>query len=123
MLSFLHTAMVAMSWEFYEKPDYVKANVLNKPRPWVSGLSLSYALSITQILNWLIRMVCEVETNVVAVERLKEYTDLEKEAEWNIEATSPKADWPREGRIEFKNYSTRYRLATTSINYHVLDSL
>ncbi len=74
-----------------------------------SGLSLSYALSITQILNWLIRMVSEVETNIVAVERLKEYTDLEKEADWTIEATSPKSNWPNEGKIEFKNYSTRYR--------------
>ena len=79
-----------------------------------TGLSLSYALSITQILNWLIRMVCEVETNIVAVERLKEYTDHPKEAEWYIEATNPKSDWPNEGRIEFRNYSTRYRLVTSS---------
>ena len=87
-----------------------------------TGLSLSYALSITQILNWLIRMVCEVETNIVAVERLKEYTDHPKEAEWNIEATNPKSDWPNEGRIEFRNYSTRYRLVTSSFLLHHLSS-
>ena len=87
-----------------------------------TGLSLSYALSITQILNWLIRMVCEVETNIVAVERLKEYTDHPKEAEWYIEATNPKSDWPNEGRIEFRNYSTRYRLVTSSFLLHHLSS-
>lgn len=29
------------------------------------GLSVSYALSITQTLNWMVRMTSEVETNVV----------------------------------------------------------
>ena len=29
------------------------------------GLSISYALSITQTLNWMVRMTSEVETNVV----------------------------------------------------------
>lgn len=28
---------------------------------------------ITQTLNWLVRMTSEVETNIVAVERIKEY--------------------------------------------------
>lgn len=37
------------------------------------GLSISYALQITQTLNWLVRMTSEVETNAVAVERMKEY--------------------------------------------------
>jgi ABC-type multidrug transport system fused ATPase/permease subunit len=54
-------------------------------------------------------MVSEVETNIVAVERLKEYADSKKEAPWTIEETQPKEDWPNEGKIEFKNYSTRYR--------------
>jgi len=54
-------------------------------------------------------MVSEVETNIVAVERLKEYTDLDKEAEWNVEESRPKPNWPAEGKIEFKNFSTRYR--------------
>jgi len=40
------------------------------------GLSLSYALMITQTLNWMVRMTSEVETNIVAVERIKEYTEL-----------------------------------------------
>ena len=54
-------------------------------------------------------MASEVETNIVAVERLKEYSDTPKEAEWNLEETKPKENWPSEGRIEFKGYSSRYR--------------
>jgi ABC-type multidrug transport system fused ATPase/permease subunit len=37
------------------------------------GLSLSYALSMTQSLNWMVRQSCEIETNIVSVERVKEY--------------------------------------------------
>ena len=35
---------------------------------------MTYALSITQALNWGVRMISEMETNVVSVERI----DLEK---------------------------------------------
>ncbi len=36
------------------------------------GLSVSYALSVTQALNWAVRQFCEIETNIVSVERVKE---------------------------------------------------
>ena len=39
--------------------------------PGLVGLSITYALSVTQTLNWLVRMSSEVETNIVAVERLQ----------------------------------------------------
>ena len=34
---------------------------------------------ITQTLNWLIRMTSELETNIVAVERIKEYSETPTE--------------------------------------------
>ena len=34
------------------------------------GLSVSYALQVTQSLNWIVRMTVEVETNIVSVERI-----------------------------------------------------
>ncbi|XP_040570074.1 multidrug resistance-associated protein 1 [Lepeophtheirus salmonis] len=77
--------------------------------PGLVGLSVSYALAVTASLNWLVRMASEVETNIVAVERIQEYTKAEKEAPWIIEDTKPDEDWPRKGEISFKNYSTRYR--------------
>ncbi|XP_067162181.1 multidrug resistance-associated protein 1 isoform X3 [Apteryx mantelli] len=43
------------------------------------GLSVSYSLQITAYLNWLVRMSSELETNIVAVERVKEYAEMEKE--------------------------------------------
>ena len=34
---------------------------------------------VTQTLNWMVRMTCELETNIVAVERVKEYTEAPTE--------------------------------------------
>ncbi|XP_046591581.1 multidrug resistance-associated protein 1 isoform X8 [Neodiprion lecontei] len=73
------------------------------------GFSLSYALQITQTLNWLVRMTSDVETNIVAVERIKEYGETPQEAPWEIPNCSPPADWPNEGRVEFRDYKVRYR--------------
>ena len=77
--------------------------------PGLVGLSVSYALSVTQTLNWLVRMTSEVETNIVAVERLKEYSESTTEAEWENSSTKPPETWPTKGNIRVQNYSTRYR--------------
>lgn len=37
------------------------------------------ALQVTQTLNWLVRMTSELETNIVAVERVSEYSEIENE--------------------------------------------
>ena len=77
--------------------------------PGLIGLSISYALAVTATLNCLIRMTSEVETNIVAVERLKEYTESKTEAEWENVETKPKENWPTEGNISVQEYSTKYR--------------
>ncbi|KFO89418.1 Canalicular multispecific organic anion transporter 2, partial [Buceros rhinoceros silvestris] len=73
------------------------------------GLSVSYALQVTLSLNWMVRMTSELETNIVAVERIKEYSETETEAPWIIEGKRPPDDWPSRGELEFVNYSVRYR--------------
>ena len=74
------------------------------------GLVITYSLSITQLLNWLVRMFSDLETNIVAVERIKEYsTGIESEAEWVVEERRPKSSWPHEGGVTFKDYAMRYR--------------
>ncbi|XP_063790448.1 multidrug resistance-associated protein 1 isoform X2 [Pseudophryne corroboree] len=91
--------------------------------PGLVGLSVSYALQVTTYLNWLVRMSSELETNIVAVERVKEYSDLEQEAPWTIEQTAPESNWPHEGKIEFQNFCLRYRedldMALKNINVTV----
>jgi ABC-type multidrug transport system fused ATPase/permease subunit len=73
------------------------------------GLSISYATSITNSLNWVVRMTSELETNIVAIERTKEYAETPTEAPPIIKDRRPDPDWPQEGRVKFDEYSTRYR--------------
>lgn len=73
------------------------------------GLSVSYALQITQSLNWIVRMTVEVETNIVAVERCLEYSRLKSEAPEIIPDHRPPQSWPHDGEIKFEHYSTKYR--------------
>ncbi|XP_026349643.2 ATP-binding cassette sub-family C member 2 [Ursus arctos] len=72
------------------------------------GFVLSNALNITQTLNWLVRMTSEIETNIVAVERINEYIKVENEAPW-VTDERPPAGWPSKGEIHFNNYQVRYR--------------
>ncbi|XP_029015058.1 multidrug resistance-associated protein 1 [Betta splendens] len=91
--------------------------------PGIMGLSISYALQLTTSLTWLVRMSSDMETNIVAVEKVKEYSDTEKEAEWKHESSSLPSGWPTEGCIELKGFGLRYRqdldLAIRNINISI----
>eukprot|EP00002_Diphylleia_rotans_P003775 TRINITY_DN1266_c0_g1_i1.p1 TRINITY_DN1266_c0_g1~~TRINITY_DN1266_c0_g1_i1.p1 ORF type:complete len:1203 (-),score=279.41 TRINITY_DN1266_c0_g1_i1:2308-5916(-) len=73
------------------------------------GLSISYALSVTQTLNWMVRMSCELEANIVSVERIKEYSELKTEAAAIVPSNRPASSWPNQGTIQLRNLSLRYR--------------
>ncbi|XP_047509487.1 multidrug resistance-associated protein 1 isoform X2 [Pieris napi] len=76
--------------------------------PGIVGLSVTYALQITQILNWLVRMTSEVETNIVAVERIKEYSDTPSEAACNL-PNGPGSTWPETGALQLDGLTICYR--------------
>ena len=42
------------------------------------GLSLSYALNVSNSLSMLVRVSSDVETNMVSVERIQEYQVMDK---------------------------------------------
>jgi ATP-binding cassette subfamily C (CFTR/MRP) protein 1 len=93
--------------------------------PSIVGLSITYALNVSQTLNWFVRMSADFETNVTSVERIKEYCETKThEKEWSIKETRPSADWPSEGNIVFKNYSVKYREnldnVLNAISMHIL---
>uniref|UniRef100_A0A673A259 Multidrug resistance-associated protein 1 n=1 Tax=Sphaeramia orbicularis TaxID=375764 RepID=A0A673A259_9TELE len=91
--------------------------------PGIMGLSISYALQLTASLTWLVRMSSDVETNIVAVERVKEYSDTEKEAEWRHEPSGLNTGWPTVGCIDIQDFGLRYRhdmdLAIHNITIHI----
>ena len=74
------------------------------------GLLLVYALNITMALNYLVVSTADIETNIVAVERIMEYGSLLQEADWDSKDEHlPAVGWPDRGQIKFEKYDMRYR--------------
>lgn len=71
----------------------------------------------------MIRGSCELETHVVSVERVVEYTHLQSEGKVTIPQNKMDDLWPLEGRVEFRNYSASYRpqleLALKNLTFHI----
>jgi len=78
------------------------------------GLIVSYAMNMTVLLTWAVRMISELETNVVSVERLNEYSNNVAEDDW-VKDYRPPADWPQKGVVDFHDYSTKYREGTSLV--------
>ncbi|KAH8664360.1 ABC transporter type 1, transmembrane domain-containing protein [Xylariales sp. PMI_506] len=74
-----------------------------------AGISLSYAIGFSDNILWLVRLYAMNEQNMNSVERVKEYLDVEQEAEPINEKNRPPQNWPAHGSVEFIDYSTRYR--------------
>ncbi len=74
-----------------------------------AGLSLTYAVMFTENVLWLVRLYSLNEQNMNAVERVKEYIEVEQEAKAIIDEARPAGNWPSRGSIQFMNYTTRYR--------------
>ncbi|KAJ5480698.1 hypothetical protein N7539_006592 [Penicillium diatomitis] len=76
--------------------------------PSISGLVLSYILSIAQMLQFTVRQLAEVENNMNATERVHYYgTELEEEAP--LHRVEVPASWPEKGHIVFDDAQMRYR--------------
>jgi ABC-type multidrug transport system fused ATPase/permease subunit len=73
------------------------------------GLSITYALEVTGTLNWSIRTFTQLETYMIASERINEYTVMETEAPAIIESRRPPKNWPSQGKLVFDDVKLRYR--------------
>ena len=74
-----------------------------------AGLAMTYAVSFTENVLWFVRLYAANEQNMNSVERIKEYLDVEQEADMIVPDNRPAANWPSKGSVEFIGYSTRYR--------------
>ncbi|KAH8376592.1 hypothetical protein KR093_000185, partial [Drosophila rubida] len=76
--------------------------------PGFVGLCISYALSITGQLGDLLHAVAETEQELVAVERVDQYLQLEPEQNADGSADPP-FGWPTQGVLSFKQVQLSYR--------------
>ncbi|KAJ3075759.1 hypothetical protein HDU98_006997 [Podochytrium sp. JEL0797] len=77
--------------------------------PAMFGLTLSYSLSVTQILSMTIQNFTQTEIAMNSVERIENYAyEVPVEADAIIQNNRPEKEWPRNGTIEFQNVVMRY---------------
>ncbi|KAK0424584.1 hypothetical protein QR680_008735 [Steinernema hermaphroditum] len=76
----------------------------------IVGLAVSHALNISRTLNSTMRMMTNMENNIVSVERIREYASVPTEAPADSEEDKkPAEEWPERGAITIENLQLRYR--------------
>lgn len=90
--------------------------------PSISGLVLTYLLSVVQMLQFTVRQAADVQNHMNSTERIQHYgKHVEQEAP--VHTFDVPKEWPDKGEIIFDNTSMRYRphlpLVLDSLNLHI----
>lgn len=83
--------------------------VLGKTLGGNVGLAITQSIGLTGMFQWGMRQSTELENQMTSVERVLEYSKVDKEPP--LESTpdkKPKDTWPEQGKIEFKDLSLWY---------------
>ncbi|UJR13227.1 hypothetical protein I4U23_000249 [Adineta vaga] len=75
----------------------------------IIGLAITCTMQVTQSLGWLVLFISDIESNIVSVERIQEYTELDSEAPWQISDKQVDSQWPINGKIQIEDLSVKYR--------------
>jgi ABC-type multidrug transport system fused ATPase/permease subunit len=76
----------------------------------LAAFVIIYSVEAINGIAWVIRITATLENSMVAVERVREFTELDSEAEWDSnDRYKPNSDWPTTGRIDFSHYTASYR--------------
>lgn len=73
------------------------------------GLVISQSLILTGMVQHGIRQSAEVISQMTSVERILQYTKLDKEGPFEL-LKKPPREWPQKGEIIFENASLRYAI-------------
>ncbi|KAL6650383.1 hypothetical protein ACP70R_009308 [Stipagrostis hirtigluma subsp. patula] len=79
------------------------------------GMSLSYGLSLNSLVYYTISISCMIENDMIAVERVNQYSTLPSEAAWEVADCLPSPNWPIRGDIDIKDLKVKYRENTPLI--------
>ncbi|XP_044209764.1 multidrug resistance-associated protein 5 isoform X2 [Thunnus albacares] len=78
--------------------------------PAYAGLAISYAVQLTGLFQFTVRLASETEARFTSVERIHHYIQsLSQEAPARVKGRAPPADWPQEGELVFREVEMRYQ--------------
>ncbi|VAI82659.1 unnamed protein product [Triticum turgidum subsp. durum] len=77
--------------------------------PGFVGMALSYGLSLNMSFVFSIQNQCNLANQIISVERVNQYMDIQSEAAEVVEENRPSPDWPQDGNVELRDLKIRYR--------------
>ncbi|XP_027127961.1 ATP-binding cassette sub-family C member 9 isoform X2 [Larimichthys crocea] len=84
------------------------------------GLGLTYALTVTNYLNWVVRNLADLEVQMSAVKKVNSFLSTESENyEGSMDASQVPENWPQEGEIKIQDLCVRYDPMLKPVLKHV----
>lgn len=84
------------------------------------GLGLTYALTVTNYLNWVVRNLADLEVQMAAVKKVNSFLSTESENyEGSMDASQVPENWPQDGEIKIQDLSVRYDPILKPVLKHV----
>uniref|UniRef100_A0A8C4FDA7 ATP-binding cassette sub-family C member 9 n=1 Tax=Dicentrarchus labrax TaxID=13489 RepID=A0A8C4FDA7_DICLA len=96
------------------------SSLYNLPRGGLVGLGLTYALTVTNYLNWVVRNLADLEVQMAAVKKVNSFLGTESENyEGSMGASQVPENWPQEGEIKIQDLCVRYDPMLKPVLKHV----
>ncbi|XP_041661072.1 multidrug resistance-associated protein 5 [Cheilinus undulatus] len=78
--------------------------------PAYAGLAISYAVQLTGLFQFTVRLASETEARFTSVERIHHYIQsLSQEAPARVKDQAPPVDWPQQGELVLREVEMRYQ--------------
>ncbi|KAM8974245.1 ATP-binding cassette sub-family C member 9 isoform 2-T2 [Pelodytes ibericus] len=86
----------------------------------IVGLGLTYALTVTNYLNWVVRNLADLEVQIGAVKKVNSFLNIDSECyEGSLDQEQVPEDWPKEGEIKISDLCVRYENNLKPVLKHV----
>lgn len=86
----------------------------------IVGLGLTYALTVTNYLNWVVRNLADLEVQIGAVKKVNSFLSIESECyEGTMDPQQVPDDWPKTGEIQISDLCVRYESNLKPVLKHV----
>uniref|UniRef100_A0A673ANN7 ATP-binding cassette, sub-family C (CFTR/MRP), member 9 n=1 Tax=Sphaeramia orbicularis TaxID=375764 RepID=A0A673ANN7_9TELE len=84
------------------------------------GLGLTYALTVTNYLNWVVRNLADLEVQMAAVKKVNSFLSTESENyEGSMDTSQVPESWPHDGEIKIQDLCVRYDAMLKPVLKHV----
>uniref|UniRef100_A0A8C9U0J7 ATP-binding cassette, sub-family C (CFTR/MRP), member 8 n=1 Tax=Scleropages formosus TaxID=113540 RepID=A0A8C9U0J7_SCLFO len=102
----------------------ISNSLYNQLTSGLVGLGLTYALMVSNYLNWMVRNLADMEVQLGSVTRIRGLLKTEPESyEGLLTASQVPAGWPQHGEIQIQNLSVRYdstlKPVLKNVNAHI----